>query len=104
MLFDKCFGDSTEAQLLAIACYYDGNKIKQSQMNKLTEAAQNFQHVIICNDSFKDAMKEVDESLSIVTVQTSSMCLLALMVRRYKRILRQKWNNFSQIRVRAVTS
>ena len=60
MLFNECFGDRIQAQLLAIAYYQAKNKIKQSQMKTLIASVQEVQPILLCNDSFKDAMKEVD--------------------------------------------
>ena len=53
MLFDECFGDRIQAQLLVIAFYQAKNKIKQSQMRKLIATVQEVQPVLLYNDSFK---------------------------------------------------
>ena len=60
MLFDECFGDRIQAQLLVIAYYQAKNKNKQSQMKKLISTIQHVQPVLLCNGSFKDLMNEVD--------------------------------------------
>ena len=62
MLFDECFGDRIQAQLLVIAFYQATNKIKQSQMKKLIATVQEVQPGLLYNDSFKDVMKEVNET------------------------------------------
>jgi hypothetical protein len=62
MLFDECFGDRLQAQLLVIAYYQAKNKIKQAQMNKLISTVEHIQPSLIYNGSFKDLMNEVDAS------------------------------------------
>ena len=65
MLFDKCFGDCIQAPLLVIALYQAKNKIKQSQMKKLIATVQEVQPMLLYNHSFKDVMKEVDETFKM---------------------------------------
>ena len=60
MLFDECFGDRIQAQLLVIAYYQAKNKNKQSQMTKLITTIENVQPVLLHNGSFKELMNEVD--------------------------------------------
>ena len=62
MLFDECFGDRVQAQLLVIAYCQAKNKIKQSQMNNLITTVSQVQPIFLCNDSFRDAMREVDDA------------------------------------------
>ena len=60
MLFDKCFGDRIQAQLLVIALYQAKNKIKQSQMKKLISSIEHVQPILLYNGSFKELMNEID--------------------------------------------
>ena len=65
MLFDECFGDRIQAQLLVIAYYQAKNKIKQSQMKKLIDTVEHVQPVLLYNGSFKEVMTEVDDAFKL---------------------------------------
>ena len=62
MLFDECFGDRIQAQLLVIAYYQAKNKYKQSQMKKMISSVEHVQPVLLYNGSFKEVMNEVDDT------------------------------------------
>ena len=60
MLFDECFGDRIQSQLLVIAYYQAMNKNKQSQMTKTLSTIQQVQPILLYDGSFKNVMNEVD--------------------------------------------
>ena len=65
MLFDECFGDRIQAQLLVIAYYQAKNKNKQTQMRKMISSVEQVQPVLLYNGSFKEVMNEVDNTFKI---------------------------------------
>ena len=60
VLFEECFGDRIQAQLLVIAYYQAKNKNKQNQMKKMISSVEHVQPVLLYNVSFKEVMNEVD--------------------------------------------
>ena len=98
MMFDECFGDRIQAQLLVIAYYQARNKSKQCQMNKLISTIQNAQPVLLCDGSFKDLMNEVDKvfknemiscysTFNSITEPILSRTQILNLVSKYKSIL-----------------
>ena len=59
-LYNECFGDRIQAQLLVIAYYQAKNKTKQCQMNKMISSVQQVQPLLLYDGAFKYVMNEVD--------------------------------------------
>ena len=60
MLFEECFGDRIQVQLLVIAYYQAKNKHKQQEMNVLLDTVHNLQPVMLFGMSFRRVTDEID--------------------------------------------
>ena len=62
MLFDECYGDHIQVQLLVIAYYQAKNKQKQQDMNCLIDTVNNVQPVMLYGLAFHTVTKEIDNT------------------------------------------
>ena len=60
MLFDECFSDQIQSQLLDIVYYQAKNKNKQQQITKTISNIQQVQPILLYDGSFKKVMHQVD--------------------------------------------
>ena len=61
MLFDECFGDRVQSQLLVIAYYQAKNKQKQQEMHLLLDTVQNVEPVMLYGVAFRVVTDEIDQ-------------------------------------------
>jgi len=63
MLFDECFGDRVQSQLLVIAYYQAKNKQKQQEMHLLLDTVQNVEPVMLYGVAFRVVTDEIDHKI-----------------------------------------
>lgn len=62
MLFEECFGDRIQCQLLVIAYYQATKKQKQSETKALSDALEIMQPVQLDGDDFRSLLSEIDNT------------------------------------------
>ena len=62
MLFEACYGDCIQVQLLVIAYYQVKNKQKQQDMNCLIESVNSIQPVMLYGIVFCTVTEEIDNT------------------------------------------